>query len=121
MKPTDFAKYLTKFLSDYLPSQKNVSRNTICSYRDTFKLLIKYYRDIKRIQIERITLKDLSSTEIIDFLKSLETDRGCSISTRNQRLAAIHSFFRYIQAEEPDSIFHFQKIINIPIKKAKKQ
>jgi len=120
MKPTDFAKYLTEFLADYLPSQKNVSRNTIRSYRDAFKLLIKYYRDIKGIQIERITLKDLSSTGIIDFLKWLETDRESSISTRNQRLAAIHSFFRYVQAEEPDGIFHFQKIINIPIKKAKK-
>lgn len=120
MKPTDFAKYLTEFLAVYLPSQKNVSRNTIRSYRDTFKLLIKYCRDIKRIQIERITLNDLSSAGVIDFLKWLETDRNCSISTRNQRLAAIHSFFRYIQAEEPDGIFHFQKIINIPIKKAKK-
>ncbi len=121
MKPTDFANYLTKFLADYLPSQKNVSKNTILSYRDTFKLLIKYYRDIKSIQIERITLKDLSSAEIIDFLKWLETDRECSTSTRNQRLAAIHSFFRYVQAEEPEGIFHFQKIINIPIKKTKKQ
>lgn len=120
MKPTDFAKYLTEFLADYLPLQKNVSRNTIRSYRDTFKLLIKYYRDIKKIQIERITLNDLSSAGVIEFLKWLETDRECSISTRNQRLAAIHSFFRYIQAEEPDGIFHFQKIINIPIKKAKK-
>ena len=63
MKPTDFAKYLTEFLAVYLPSQKNVSKNTIRSYRDTFKLLIKYYQDIKRIQIERITLKDLSSTD----------------------------------------------------------
>jgi integrase/recombinase XerD len=120
MKPTDFAKYLTEFLADYLPSQKNVSRNTILSYRDTFRLLIKYYRDIKRIKIEGIALKDLSSTEIIDFLKWLEVDRNCSISTRNQRLASIHSFFRYVQAEEPEGIFHFQKIINIPIKKAKK-
>jgi site-specific recombinase XerD len=120
MKPTDFAKYLTEFLADYLPSQKNVSRNTICSYRDTFKLLIKYYNEVKGVQIERIALSDLSSTGIIDFLKWLETDRDCSISTRNQRLAAIHSFFRYIQAEEPEGIFHFQKIINIPTKKAQK-
>jgi integrase/recombinase XerD len=120
MKPTDFAKYLTEFLAVYLPSQKNVSRNTIRSYRDTFKLLIKYYRDVKRIQIERITLNDLSSAGVIDFLNWLETDRNCSISTRNLRLAAIHSFFRYVQAEEPDGIFHFQKIISIPVKKAKK-
>lgn len=120
MKPTDFAKYLTEFLGAYLPSQRNVSRNTIRSYRDTFKLLIQYYQDIKGIRIERITLNDLSSAGVIDFLKWLETDRGCSISTRNQRLAAIHSFFRYVQAEAPEGIFHFQKVINITVKKAKK-
>lgn len=120
MKPTDFAKYLTEFLSVYLPTQKNVSKNTIHSYRDTFKLLIKYYQEIKRIPVERITLNVLSSEWLIDFLQWLETDRKCSISTRNQRLAAIHSFFRYIQAEEPAGIFHFQKIASIPIKKAKK-
>ena len=57
---------------------------------------------------------------ITDFLEWLETDRKCSISTRNQRLAAIHSFFRYLQAEEPAGLFHFQKVAAIPIKKAKK-
>lgn len=120
MKPTDFAKYLTEFLAVYLPSQKNVSRNTIRSYRDTFKLLIRYCQEIKNIPVEKITLNALSNTLLIGFLKWLETDRKCSISTRNQRLAAIHSFFRYIQAEEPEGIFHFQKIMNIPIKKGQK-
>ena len=120
MKPTDFAKYLTEFLSVYLPTQKNVSKNTIHSYRDTFKLLIHYCQEMKAIPVERITLNDLSSELLIDFLEWLETDRKCSISTRNQRLAAIHSFFRYVQAEEPAGLFHFQKIIAIPIKKAKK-
>jgi integrase/recombinase XerD len=47
MKPTDFAKYLTEFLSGYLPEQKNVSKNTIRSYRDTFKLLITYCQEMK--------------------------------------------------------------------------
>lgn len=121
MKPTDFAKYLTEFLSVYLPQQKNVSNNTIRSYRDTFKLLINYCQEIKKISVERITLNLISREWLIDFLEWLETDRKCSISTRNQRLAAIHSFFRYIQAEEPAGIFHFQKIAAIPIKKANKK
>lgn len=101
MKPTDFAKHLTEFLSVYLPSQRNVSKNTICSYRDAFKLLIKYYQEIKGIAVERITLNDLSSEWLIDFLKWLETDRKCSISTRNQRLAAIHSFFDTYKQKNP--------------------
>ncbi len=120
MKPTDFAKYLTEFLTVYLPSQKNVSKNTIQSYRDTFKLLIKYCQESKNISPERITLEILSSDLLTGFLEWLEIIRKCSISTRNQRLAAIHSFFRYVQAEEPSGLFHFQKVIAIPSKKARK-
>ncbi len=121
MKPTDFAKHLTEFLSVYLPTQKNVSKNTIYSYRDTFKLLINYCQEIKKTPAEKITLSIVSSQWLTDFLQWLETDRKCSISTRNQRLAAIHSFFRYLQAEEPSGIFNFQKIMSIPIKKAQKK
>lgn len=68
MKPTDFAKYLTDFLSAYLPNQKNVSKNTIYSYRDTFKLLINYCQTTKAIPVERITLSVLSRALLIDFL-----------------------------------------------------
>ncbi|MAE40916.1 MAG: integrase [Psychrobacter sp.] len=119
MKPSDFAKHLTEFLSVYLPSQKNVSKNTIYSYRDAFKLLIRYCQEKKSIPAERITLDVLSSELFAEFLEWLETDRKCSISTRNQRLAAIHSFFRYVQSEEPSGIFHFQKVIAISVKKTK--
>ncbi|MBY0292619.1 MAG: site-specific integrase, partial [Alphaproteobacteria bacterium] len=120
MKPTDFAKYLTEFLAGYLPEQKNVSKNTIRSYRDTFKLLIAYCQKIKGIPSERITLNLLSSEWITGFLGWLEGERKCSISTRNQRLAALHSFFRYVQAEEPAGMFHFQKVTAIPIKRVKR-
>lgn len=120
MKPTNFAKHLTEFLSSYLPTQKNVSKNTICSYRDTFKLLINFCQQNKNISAEQITLNVLSSELITEFLKWVEVERKCSISTRNQRLAAIHSFFRYAQAEEPTGIFNYQKIISIPIKRSKK-
>lgn len=120
MKPTDFAKYLTDFFSIYLSRQKNVSSNTIHSYRDAFKLLINYCQEVKKTPAEKITLELLSSKWLTDFLEWLETERKCSIATRNQRLAALHSFFRYIQAEEPTGIFHFQKIAAIPMKKATK-
>lgn len=120
MKPTDFAIYISKFLTIYLSNQKNVSKNTILSYRDTFKLLIKYCRDIKGLRPERITLEYLSSELITLFLEWLEIERSCSISTRNQRLAAIHSFFRYVQAEAPSQIYGFQKVLAIPIKKSEK-
>ena len=89
MKPTDFAKYLTEFLSSYLPHQKNVSKNTVCSYRDTFKLLIIYCQEIKKVPVEKITLNALSSEWVTGFLEWLEGERKCSISTRHQRLLSL--------------------------------
>lgn len=120
MKPTDFAGHLTKFLSVYLPQQKNASKNTIASYRDTFKLLLCYCKNHKGIPVEKLTMDMLSHGLVSDFLNWLETDRKCGISSRNQRLAAIHSFFRYAQYEEPEGILHFQKVIALPQKKAPK-
>ena len=121
MNPTNFAKYLTDFLSIYLSGQKNVSKNTIYAYRDTFKLILKYCQEVKSIAIERITVDLLTAELIKDFLNWLEHERKCSISTRNQRLAAIHSFFRYMQGEDPAGIYHFQKVITIPVKKTEKK
>ena len=120
MKPTDFATHLTGFLSVYLPRQKNASKNTIASYRDTFKLLLRYCLEQKNIPVEKLNMSMLTHVIIVDFLEWLEEERKCCIATRNQRLAAIHSFFRYAQYEEPSGILHFQKVIALPIKKAPK-
>lgn len=117
MKPTDFSMHLTAFLSDYLPIQKNVSRNTIRSYRDTFKLLLLFCEKEEAVSVEKLTMKKLSSERIERFLVWLETERKSSISTRNLRLTAIHSFFRYAQAESPESLYHYQKVLAIPVKK----
>ncbi len=119
MKPTNFAKYLTCFLSTYLSGQRNASKNTIYSYRDTFKLLFRYCKEIEGVAIECISIDLLTADLIKEFLNWLEVERKCSISTRNQRLASIHSFFRYMQCENPAGIYHFQQVISIPIKKTK--
>jgi site-specific recombinase XerD len=116
MKPTDFSRYLTSFLSDYLPVQKNVSPNTIKSYRDTFKLFLKFCQE-DGLPIEKVTMQNISDERVCRFLNWLEQERSGSISTRNLRLTAIHSFFRYAQAESPQSLYHFQKILAIPLKK----
>ncbi|MCD8500818.1 MAG: phage integrase N-terminal SAM-like domain-containing protein [Bacillaceae bacterium] len=93
MKPTDFSKLLTTYLTEYLPSIQNVSKNTISSYCDAFRLFLKYYRDFLGFSIEKLSIKDVSCDSIHEFLNWLEVERNCSISTRNQRLAAIHAFF----------------------------
>lgn len=120
MNPTNFAKYLTDFFTNYLSGRKNASKNTLLAYRDTFKLLLKYAQDVRGISIDRISMDTLSAELIIDFLNWLESERKSSVSTRNQRLASIHSFFRFVQGEDPSGIYHFQKVISIPVKKSEK-
>ena len=117
MKPTDFAYHLTTYLSKYLPGKAGISRNTILSYRDTFSLLLRFCSEDKAMTIEKITLKTLTRNLIDEFLTWLETQRGCAVSTRNQRLAAIHSFFRYLQLEEPGHLFTCQQILSISMKR----
>ena len=117
MKTTDFANHLTEYLAIYLPKQRHVSKNTIYSYRDTFKLLIHYCQMEKAIAVEKLTMDMLSKELIVDFLLWLEQDKKCSISTRNQRLAAIRAFFIYVQYEDPTNIAIWQKICSIPVKK----
>jgi len=121
MKPTDFAYYLSDFLTTYLAGQRNLSTNTIQSYRDTFSLLLRYLSDSKSISPEKVVVSTVSKESVEEFLLWLETDRGCGISSRNQRLAAIHAFFRYLQCEKPEHMFHCQRVISIPFKKAPKK
>lgn len=117
MKITDFSRQLTRFLGEYLPGQHNVSANTIKSYRDAFTLLLRFCRDKKRIAPERLQIARLDTVLVTEFLSHLETDRHNSIPTRNQRLAALHAFFRYLQIEEPDLLLHCQRILAIPCKR----
>jgi site-specific recombinase XerD len=113
----DFAYYLTQFLGKYLPGEKNVSRHTIESYSATFKLLLIFCEKTAAVLPERLTLSDMTHDLIVGFLDWLESARNCSISTRNQRLVAVHSFVRFVQKQHPENLFEFQKILNIPDKK----
>lgn len=121
MKQSDFAKTLARYLTDFLPGQRNVSPNTIKSYRDTFKQYLMFMQEDKRIKPERISFASVTKLSIKDFLHWLETSKNVSISTRNQRLAAIHSFFRYAQTENPEILFESQKILGIQFKKKQQQ
>jgi len=120
MKPTDFAYYLSSFFTKYLPTECGLSPNTVSSYRDTFVLLLGYLRDEKGVRIERLQLKGFHKDLVRDFLNWIETGRHCSVATRNVRLTAIHSFFRYLQFEYPDFLLEWQKILDIPVKKTER-
>ena len=119
-KPTDFTKLMTTYLSSYLPLQRNVSKNTISSYCDTFRLLLTFWRDEKAMSVESLRIRDFSPGLIREFLVWLEQDRHCGISTRSQRLAALRAFFKYVEVEPPEHMLLYQKIINIPYTKQEK-
>jgi len=121
MKIADFSYYLTSFLKIYLPGEKGASENTILSYRDTFILFLTFLKDSKNIPAENITLEIITKDIIVDFLDWIENQRKCSITTRNIRLAAIHSFFRYLQYQNPENLQEWQKILSIPVKKTEKK
>lgn len=118
MKTADFSVLLTRYLTHYLPVQRNLSSNTICSYRDTFKLLLIFCRDEKRYNIAKLRLTALDKRCIEEFLLWLTNTRGVSPSTYNQRLCAIHAFFDYVMAEEPEYMEQCILIHNIPGKVA---
>jgi len=118
---TDFAKYLSKFLSEYLPFERNMSPNTIAAYRDTFVQFIGYMKDAQNIKVERLTLDELTRQRVLDFLYWVQNGRNCGIATRNQRLASIHSFISYLQYEEINHLQEWQRIRSIKAMKGEKK
>ena len=117
---TDISKLLTAYLGDYLPKQIEVSTNTIASYCDTFKLLLRFCRDEKSKRVDKLSLEDISPELINSFLSYLEKERSCSNSTINQRLIAIRSFFKYVQIECPEASFQCAKVLDIRKRRAPK-
>jgi site-specific recombinase XerD len=117
MKPTDFSIHVTSFLTHHLAAQRNLSSNTIKAYRDVFTLFLRFCRDVQGIAPERLRLEQIDVSLVESFLDHLEIERKSSPRTRNHRLATLHAFFRYVQAEEPAHIFQCQKILAIPLRR----
>lgn len=118
-KTVDFPYYLSKFLTQYLPGEIGASTNTILSYRDTFTLYLKYFKVQEGVPPESLTLDRITKESVGAFLSWLECRRNCGVSTRNQRLAAIHSFCRFMQIEDVVRLNQYQQVLSIPKKKAK--
>ncbi|MGN6647839.1 MAG: site-specific integrase [Cytophaga sp.] len=120
-KPTNFSKYITDFLKRYLPHERGAGKNTVNAYRDCFVLLLQFIENIKNKKVEKLTLENIKKETIVEFLDWIQLERGCSNSTRNSRLAAIHSFYKYLSYENLEYLHECQKILSIPFKKAKKE
>ncbi|HYS42206.1 MAG TPA: site-specific integrase, partial [Pseudonocardiaceae bacterium] len=114
---TDFAVFLRRFLTGHLAGLRGYSPNTIASYRDAFTLLICYFRDERHVRPERLILELIDAAAITGFLDWLRTSRHNSASTCNQRLAAIDSFFAWMQTQDPARMACCQDILAIPASK----
>ena len=120
MKKTDFTKALTAYFSTYLPLTCGVSPNTCNSYRDAFKLLLLYFQEEKGVPANSIELRMLNRNLVSDFLEWLEAQRKVSVTTRNQRLAAMKAFAHYVQYRNPEYLENCADIITMRPKKHEK-
>src|SRR6202050_4637313 len=102
------------FFEDYLKTQKGLRPGSILSYRDTLKLFLTYVASNCRRPITRLILSDLSAQRVLDFLHMIEITRGNHVSTRNQRLAALHTFYRYVGLLYAQSLAQDQRGAGVP-------
>jgi integrase/recombinase XerD len=119
MKEMDpIAPFVTRFFQDYLMVERNLSQNTILSYRDALKLFLVFMKSQVKRPPTSLPIQDVTSSRVLQFLNFLEQDRGNSIRSRNQRLAALRSFFEYVARTEPRHSEICRQISRLPIKRA---
>jgi site-specific recombinase XerD len=121
MTTAKLAPLLEAFFTNRLQRQRRASSNTVDAYRDTFRLLLRFAHDKLGRAPSDLLLADLDTSLIGDFLQHLEEKRGNCIRTRNARLAAIRSFFRYAALEEPAHSLMIQRVLGIPQKRFEKK
>lgn len=114
------APTLEAFFTDRLARQREASRHTVASYRDTFRLLLGYVHGRTGRPPSKLGFDDLDASVIGAFLQQLEEGRGNSVRTRNARLAAIHSFFRYTSFQHPEHGALIQRVLAIPHKRGER-
>lgn len=117
MTASTFPALLQCFFTDRLCIQMEASANTIAGYRDTFRLLLRFASEQRGKAPTRLGIEDLDAELIADFLVHVETARRNGARSRNTRLAAIRSFFRYVAMNEPAHLLHCQRILAIPSKR----
>ena len=116
-KPTDLGRLLRLFLVEYLPQQRNASAGTVRAYRDALKLMICFVADAQKCSVADLAICEVDRTAVLDFLTSIETDRRNCVTTRNHRLAAIRSFFRFVSANQAEAVEQCAQILAIPLKR----
>src|SRR5438552_1845597 len=118
---TSLPQLLHYFFHDWMAKQCNASRHTIISYRDTWRLFLRFAAERQHRHVARLVLADLTAEDVIAFLDHIEKDRHGTISTRNCRLAALHSFFRFVASREPLAAKQCESVLRIPVKRGPKR
>jgi len=108
-----FADMLAQFLTIHLPVTRACSHNTICAYRDAFTLFLRFMDQQQATPPDRVSFEDFTAPNVATFLGWLRTERRCSAATANQRLAALKSFFRYVQNQAPEQIVQAQQVLGV--------
>jgi integrase/recombinase XerD len=117
MKRNDFVDYIQLYFTKFLTLQRGMSPNTVASYSDAISLFLVFCAEKKKVRPEKLTFQRINKTMIEEFCNWLEKERKNSISTRNQRLGAIHAFFSYTMIEEPAYAALCRDILSIRMKK----
>ncbi len=121
-EPSKFLELLDSFITNYMPCSVGASPNTVTSYKYAFRLLLEFMYSKKGIPADKIAFEQLDFDTMTEFLDWIEKGRGCSASTKNQRLSAIISFSEYAQNRDFDAASVFRRgVIKIPMKKARKK
>ena len=118
-RPTTLALLLREFFASHLPNVRGMSPHTIKSYRDSLVLLLRFVAEYRKRSVTGLDLEDLQPREIEPFLAYLEEKRSNSGATRNIRLSAIHSFFRFVATQHPQKLEQAQRVLAIPFKKTR--
>lgn len=118
MKPADpFPLLLHAFFEQWLVQQRNYSAHTVRSYRDTWRLFLRFVSSRLNRPVAQLTLPQLTAAEVLAFLQHIEEERKDSIGTRNCRLAALRSFFSYVAGRNPVAIAQCAEVVRIPTKR----
>jgi site-specific recombinase XerD len=112
-----FAPLLERFFTQRLMEERQASPHTIGAYRDTYRQFLKFVQQRLHKCPSQLKLEDIDAPLIVAFLDEIEKNRGVSVRTRNLRLAAIHSFFRYAALEAPANSAQIQRVLAIPSKR----
>lgn len=116
-QPTELGRSIVRFFQEYLPTLRGMSRHTIQSYRDGLILFLGFAAKDCARPVESSSIADITADRVGRFLAFLEAERENSIATRNARLAAMHTFARFLIAENPDHMLTLQQVLGIPFKR----